>query len=320
MIQTTPTAQRAVPERRSHSGRVITRGASLAASLGASFGASFGASLGASFGASLGASFGASRGASLGASFGASLVVALTLLSGCATVPSSQGTARTPTVVGQDPSLVPAGYGTLRQDDVAIRLALPGGLQVRAAPIDESFIRLLSPDLYRAMTELINSKREELDRLTDRVRLPAYSLWVVNFFAQEQGETRFSPMEIVIRNVGRDFRPLDVFPMTPGFGEYRLSQRETQSALFVFDGQVDPNQPLSIIVETVASDGWQIVLQRVERERSLIRSRASAQQRRDSTPPPSESPRADDSRRASHLAPTTRAERVASRRRLAPSE
>ncbi len=217
---------------------------------------------------------------------GAALFFALSSIAACATVPASQSTARTPVAVGQDPALVPAGYGTLRQDDVAIRLQLPGGLQVRAAPIDESFIRLLSPDLYRSMTELINSKRNELDRLKDRVRLPSYSLWVVNFFAQEQGETRFSPMEIVIRNVGRDFRPLDVFPMTPGFGEYRLRQREIQSALFVFDGQVDPNQPLSMIVETVASDGWQIVLQRVERERSLIRSRASAQQRRDSTPPP----------------------------------
>ena len=107
---------------------------------------------------------------------------------------------------------------------------------------------------------------------------------MVNFFAQEQGETRFSPLEIVIRNVGRDFRPLDVFPLTPGFGEYRLRQRDTQSALFAFDGQVDPNQPLSMIVETVESSGWQAVLQRVERERALVRSRAAARQRRDTAP------------------------------------
>ena len=183
----------------------------------------------------------------------------------------------------QDPAAVPPGFGTLRQDDIAIRLALPGGLQVRAMPLDESYIRLLSPDSYRAMRELIASKQTEIDRLQERVRLPAYALWLVNFFAQEQGETRFSPMEIVIRNGGLDFRPLDAFGLTPGFGEYRLRQRETQSALFVFDGQVNPNQPLSIIVETAESSGWQTVLQRVERERALIRSRASAQQRRDST-------------------------------------
>jgi hypothetical protein len=151
-------------------------------------------------------------------------------------------------------------------------------------PLDEAFIRLLSPDSYRAMRELVASKQQEIDRLQQRVRLPSYALWVVNFFAQEQGETRFSPMEIVIRNAGLDFRPLDAFGLTPGFGEYRLRQRETQSALFVFDGQVNPNQPLSIIVETTESSGWQTVLQRVERERALIRSRAGAQQRRDSMP------------------------------------
>ncbi len=211
----------------------------------------------------------------------AGVAALLTTLGACATVPPSEEALRTPAPVGANPALVPPGFGTLRQDDIAIRVALPGGLQVRAAPLDESFIRLLSPDLYRAMTEQINSKRVELDRLQERVRLPAYSLWIVNFFAQEQGETRFSPMEIVIRNVGRDFRPIEVLPMSPGFGEYRLRQRDTQTALFVFDGQVDPNQPLSMIVETTESGGWQTVLQRVERERALIRSRASAQQRRD---------------------------------------
>jgi len=213
----------------------------------------------------------------------AAIAVATLLGAGCATVPSAETPAGATGAVMTDanPALVPPGFGTLRQDDIAIRLALPGGLQVRAAPMDESFIRLLSPDSYRAMTELLNSKQVEIDRVKERVRMPSYSLWVLNFFAQEQGETRFSPMEIVIRNVGRDFRPLDVIPMTPGFGEYRLRQRDTQSALFVFDGQVDPNQPLSIVVETTESGGWQAVLQRVERERVLVRSRASAQQRRD---------------------------------------
>lgn len=217
------------------------------------------------------------------ATLGALAVAACTMAS-CATVPASEnGTAPRP-VIGAEATMVPVGFGTLRQEDMALRLALPGGLQVRAAPLDESFIRLLSPDSYRAMRELINSKQSDLDRLHDRARLPSYSLWVVNFFAQEQGETRFSPLEIVIRNVGRDFRALDVFAMTPGFGEYRLRQRDTQSALFVFDGQVDPNQPLSIVVETESSSGWQLVLQRVERERALVRSRAMAAQRRDTTP------------------------------------
>jgi hypothetical protein len=200
----------------------------------------------------------------------------------CASMPMVEEGAPAATVaIGRDALLVPVGFGTLRQDDIAIRLSLPGGLQVRAAPLDESFIRLLSPDSYRAMGELIASKAEDITRLQQRARMPSYALWVVNFFALEQGETRFSPLEVVIRNAGRDFRPLDVFPMTPGFGEYRLRQRETQSAVLAFDGLLDPNQPLSMIVETTESSGWQAVLQRVERERALVRSRASAPGRRD---------------------------------------
>lgn len=209
------------------------------------------------------------------------LVCVLTLVGACASVPASGTVDSSPSIVGQSATQVPAGFGTLRQDDIAIRLALPGGLQVRATPLNESFSRLLSPDAARALDELVASKQVELDRVKQRVRMPSYSIWVLDFFAQEQGETRFSPLEIVIRNVGRDFRPIEVIALSPGFGEYRLRQRDTKSALFVFDGEVDENQPLSIIMETTESSGWQAVLQRVERERALIRSRASSQVRRD---------------------------------------
>jgi hypothetical protein len=73
--------------------------------------------------------------------------------------------------------------------------------------------------------------------------------------------------------VGRDFRPLEVIPLTPGFGSQRLRQRESQSALYLFDGQVDVNQPLVLQYETVQNGEWPSVLERVERERALVRSR-----------------------------------------------
>lgn len=176
-----------------------------------------------------------------------------------------------------DPSWVPTGFGSLRQDDIALKVSPSGGVQVRAVPLDERFIRLLSPDSYRSLRGLIESKRTALVGIRDRTRLPSYSVWYVSFFALEQGETRFSPMEFVISNTGRDFRPLDMVPLTPGFGEYRLKQRETQSALLVFDGQIDLNQPITAQMEsTPAITDWNQVLQLVERERALIRSRASA--------------------------------------------
>lgn len=176
-----------------------------------------------------------------------------------------------------DPNWVPAGYGTLRQDDIALKTSPANGLQVRAIPLDERIIRLLSPDSYRSLRELQVSKESQLLAIKERNRLPAYSIWYVSFFALEQGETRFSPQEFIISNTGRDFRPLDMVPLTPGFGQYRLKQREVQSALLVFDGQIDVNQPVTAQLESTPSvTDWNQVLQRIERERALVRSRAAA--------------------------------------------
>ena len=172
----------------------------------------------------------------------------------------------------------------MRQDDIALKIAPSSGLQVRAIPLDEGLIRLLSPDSYRALRDLMRGKEREIEAAKQRQRQPTYSLWYVSFFAIEQGETRFSPQELIIQNVGRDFRPIDVIPLTPGFGSYRLSQREVQSAIYVFDGQLDVNQPMTAQMESVSSaTDWNRVMQRVERERALVRSRAAAAAKRDSS-------------------------------------
>jgi hypothetical protein len=204
------------------------------------------------------------------------------LLAACTSARSVPAQVTRPTVQAGvsgdtlDPNWVPPGFGSLRQDDIAIKVGPATGLQVRAVPLDERFIRLLSPDSYRSMHELVVSKAKALQAIKDRNRMPTYSLWFVSFFAFEQGETRFSPNEFIVSNTGRDFRPLDMVALTPGFGEYRLKQREVQSAILVFDGQLDLNQPLTARMESAPSGtDWNAVLQRVERERALVRSRSA---------------------------------------------
>ena len=171
-------------------------------------------------------------------------------------------------------SLVPGGYGTLRQDDVAIRLSTQG-VQVRAIPLEESIIRVLSPDSWRSLRDLRTSRRSEIDAAAARNGVRRPSVWYVSFFGV-QPDARFSPMELVISSAGRDFRPLEILPLSPGFGENRLSQRETQSALYVFEDGVDPEQPLTVSMQGERSSVWQETLRRIERERALIRSRAAA--------------------------------------------
>ncbi len=176
---------------------------------------------------------------------------------------------------GADTLSLPAGLGTLRQDDIAVKVQF-NALQVRVLPLDESVIRTLSPDSYRALHELRDSKRSAVDAVLRRTGTPGASLWYVQFFNLEQGEARFSPMELMITSAGRDFRAVELFALTPSFGEQRLRQREVQAALYVFDPAVDVNQPLTVTFETQSSAVWETLLKKVDRERTLIRSRAKA--------------------------------------------
>lgn len=211
----------------------------------------------------------------------------LTLASGaagCATSPGAAAagaTAERPAALQStlaadslDPSLVPAGYGTLRQEDLAIRIRYQGMI-ARFLPLDESVIRLLAPDSYRSLRDIQASRQDELESVARRFSLARPRLWYVSFSGLEQGETRFSPLELTITSSGRDFHPVDAMALTPGFGEQRLGPRETQAALYVFDGDLDVDQPLVVTFQTVRNTTWEATLRRIERERSLVRARAS---------------------------------------------
>ena len=205
-------------------------------------------------------------------------VVALSLIAGCASGPSA---ARPDDARGARPSgsdsvaanLIPIGYGTLRQDDIALRVQLATVL-VKAIPLDESVIRTLSPDSYRALRGLLISRQGEVERVAQRYNLRDRNVWQISFFGV-QADARFSPREVRVTSFGRDFRPLEVIPLTTGFGEQRLQPRETQSALYIFEDGLDVEQPLTLSVESGRTDAWDATLRTIERERALIRSRAA---------------------------------------------
>jgi hypothetical protein len=168
---------------------------------------------------------------------------------------------------------VPVGFGTLRQDDIAIRMELQG-LIVRAIPLDENLIRLLTVDSYHALRDLQESNKKAIAAVTRRTGGRTPDLWYVSFYGV-QPDVHFSPMELVITSSGRDFRPLEVLPLSSGFGEQRLTQRETQSAIYLFDDAIDLDQPLTVTFQSARNEDWEQILTRVERERALVRARAS---------------------------------------------
>ena len=205
----------------------------------------------------------------------AALIAAIVGLgAACATAPAQTGTAGGS--VSDDTTAkanVPPGFGTLRQDDIAVRIELQG-LAVRAIPLDENVIRLLTPDSYRALRELQESNKGGISAVARRSGGQKPDLWYVSFYGVEP-DVHFSPMELIITSSGRDFRALDIIPLSSGFGEERLKQRETQSAIYLFDEAIDVDQPLTLTFQTASSAAWEQTLRAIERERALVRARAS---------------------------------------------
>ena len=173
-----------------------------------------------------------------------------------------------------DPTLIPAGLGSLRQDDIAIRIDI-NQLQVKAIPLDESVIRTLGPDSYKALHELVESRRAQLNQIAQRRGMQNYRVWYVTFFAL-QADQPYNPREFTIENAGRQYQPVEVLPLSAGFGSPRLRLREQQAALYMFEAGVDVGQPTMLQVENARTDAWQQVIRRVERERALIRSRSQS--------------------------------------------
>lgn len=208
--------------------------------------------------------------------------VVLVLLAACASATGTgaqnppRATAparRAPTDTGSA-GLVPPGYGSLRQDDIAIKLGL-GDVAVRLIPLDESVIRTLSPDSYRALRELLASRRDQITRLARVHGLQQANVWYVSFFGLAP-QARFTPTDVTITSNGREFRPLEILPLTSGFGEHELQPREVQQALYLFDDGIDLSQPLTVTMGMQRNTDWQAILQRIETERAMIRSRAAS--------------------------------------------
>ena len=174
-----------------------------------------------------------------------------------------------------EPGLLPAGFGSLRRDEVAIVVHVQG-LTVRATPLDEGVLRTLAPDSYQALHAIRESRNAQVEAVRRRLGLATVQLWHVAYFNVQQGEARYEPRGMQVRSAGRDFRPLDVLALVPGFEDGRLAQGRTVDAIFVFDAAVELTQPLVITLAGTQSLVWADVMPRLERERAAIWSRAAA--------------------------------------------
>lgn len=166
----------------------------------------------------------------------------------------------------------PAGYGTLRQDEVGVRIAT-ASLAVRALPLDERVIRLLAPDAYRSLHELALSRTQDVADAARGHGLDSASLFMVTFFAL-QPQTQFSPDQVYVTSQSREFRPIGIVPLTAGFGESRLDQRQQAAAIYLFEPGIEVLRPFTVAYGAVTSDQWTQSLRLLDAERARVLSRA----------------------------------------------
>ena len=178
----------------------------------------------------------------------------------------------TPAAAAQDTGeedLVPAGFGTLLQDEVSLSLRSED-LLIKATPLAEEVTRLTAPDTYLRLSTLAAAHREALEfqtRSTDPV------LFLVSIFSY-QPDVTYQPEDINIVNQGIRERPLAIQAITPGWGLQRLDQQETQMAIYAFSPFINLDLDLEIEYRDARNAGWQRILTVLETERAKVRARA----------------------------------------------
>jgi hypothetical protein len=191
-----------------------------------------------------------------------------------ATVPVPAPAPRDSTASG----LVEQGFGTLKQDDISI--VLEGeGFRASALPLDEAVIRLLAPDSYKSLKSLLDSKRRQIQQRAAARGIRDPRVWQVRFFGFAP-DARFVPTDITVTSGGREYRPIDVVAITPGFSEQRLQPRETQTGLLVFEEGLDVSQSVAVTMGHVRNTDWSYeggaILKRLDTERASARARAAS--------------------------------------------
>jgi hypothetical protein len=171
---------------------------------------------------------------------------------------------------------LPAGYGTLKRDDIVVRFATDQ-IEIQVLPLAESVIRLLAPDTYRSLEGLLKSKAKEIQDAAQRAGVARPALVMVTFFGVVP-QARFSPEDLNITSQGSLFRPVAIVPLSPRWSSYQLDAREQAVAIYLFEEGISFREGLTVSYQGLSNDSWTGVLPRLDRERARVRARARLQQ------------------------------------------
>ncbi len=165
---------------------------------------------------------------------------------------------------------IPAGFGTLRQDEITIRLRR-GELELYAIPLDEGVIRTAAPDTWERLSALGRAHRSWF---RDRTGSDApYRLFLVALYTEAE-PTAFEPEEIALVSGGIRFRLAAVRGLTPAWDRQRLQPGEAQMAVYAFPPEVTLDSDLELEYQEVRSRDWARILPVVLAEQARVRARS----------------------------------------------
>jgi hypothetical protein len=175
---------------------------------------------------------------------------------------------------------VPPGYGTLRRDDIVVRLST-GTVEIQFLPLDEQVIRLLAPDTYRSLSHLVQSRDLEIQDAAARGGTGNPTLVLVTFLGVVP-QARFNPEDLNITSRGRLFRPVGIVPLSPTWSSFQLDARQQAVAIYLFEPGVGFRESLTLSYQGLSSDAWTRSARLLDQERARVKARAQLEAKPDS--------------------------------------
>ena len=167
---------------------------------------------------------------------------------------------------------IPPGYGSLRRDEVVIRMATPA-LEIQVLPLDEQVIRLLAPDTYKSLAQLEQSRGSDLADAAARGATPNPTLVMVTFLGVVP-DARFNPEDLNITSRGRLFRPVGIVPLSPTWSSFQLDARQQAVAIYLFEPGITVREQLTVSYQGLSSDAWNRSIRLLDQERQRVKARA----------------------------------------------
>ena len=167
---------------------------------------------------------------------------------------------------------IPAGYGTLRRDDIFVRFST-GTIEVQVLPLDEEVIRLLAPDTYRSLHQLVKIRSNDVAEAAARAGADQATLIMVTYLGVVP-QARFNPEDLNITSRGRLFRPVAIVPLSPTWSSYQLDARQQAAAIYLFDPAISLREEMVVSYQGQSSNSWNNSIRRLDQERARVKARA----------------------------------------------